>query len=497
MTKDWPIFAIWLLVAAILCFGLLAMELNGCATRTADSAAAGDDTGVARDDPDDDDGSSADDRSGENRRDDRSSDGEDRDDDRDSSARSRSVSVDSVIDAVADTRGLQPLNEIEVSYLDRDDLQDLLEEDLMDEVTPAEIDAEEEALKAIDLIPENLDLLAAMEELLTDQVVGFYDDETKELALISEEAELDVMNEVTLSHEVTHALQDQHFNLGAFYPLEGEATADANLARLALVEGDASLVMTEYIEEELSLGDLFSLGLTAGGESLSTGSMPAYLEEALAFPYLDGESFAAYLKQEGGWALVDGAYTYPPLSTEHILHPQKYLDGEQPVPVAIPDLLPVVGPAWESVYDESFGEFDVLQLLSDGIGYGDAADAAEGWGGGRYHYYERSDGAMMAVILLSWDDKGEADEFVDAAQEHLETTQCYDFEFADWQFPILESCVGDYWVMVQRGREVLVARVPDRTLANMLPAVVLGLSPPRPSVVDDLPPGSMLSRLRP
>lgn len=498
MKKSWNIFAIWIVFAAVLYFGLLAMELNGCDTRSVgpekkDSGRSGKVTDKENSDSDDDSSKKdkSDDDDSDRKRSGRSQDKqEDSNDDDDSDS---VATVDSIAAAVAALRGLPLIDPIEVTYLDRDELEEQIVKEFAREYTEEEAEAEEKALKALDLLDPEVDLLEMMQELLVEQVVGYYDDETKELALISDAKELDLMNEVTLSHEVTHALQDQNFGLGAIYPLDGPAVADANFARLALVEGDASLAMTEYTQTELSLLDIFSLGMSSSGDAGSFLGMPPYLDNSLMFPYMAGEDFVAYVREQGGWELVNAVYASPPESTEQIIHPEKYFDGDHPVYIELPPLQPVSGPGWDPVFDDSFGEFDVAQLLSQGLDYRDAADAAEGWGGGRYSYYERSDGAEMAVILLTWDSPDEAEEFTGAMAEYLEWMYCSPFEFTDRQFPILESCDGDYWVMVRKGTAVLVARVPDRTLANILPAKILAAQPVEPGVFDSVQTGSMVA----
>ncbi|MHB1381090.1 MAG: hypothetical protein ACYCXJ_02560 [Thermoleophilia bacterium] len=498
MKKGWNIFAIWIVVSAVLLFGLLAMELNGCDTRTGglDKKDSGRPV-KEKDKREDDDSSGEKDKRKDDDSDKKSSrrDQDERDPADDVSDAGSVATVESVAAAVSAMRGLPLINPIEVSYLDRDELEEQIVREFEREYTEEEAEAEEKALRALDLLDPGIDLLETMQELLVDQVVGYYDDETKELALISEAEELDLMNEVTLSHEVTHALQDQSFNLTSFYPLEGPATADANFARLALVEGDASLAMTEYMETELSLLDMFSLGMSSAGDAGGLLGMSPYLEGSLMFPYVSGEEFVAYVKEQGGWEMVNGVYASPPESTEQIIHPEKYFEGDHPVYVEIPPLQPVSGPGWDLVYDDSFGEFDVVQLLSQGLDFRDAAAAGAGWGGGRYSLYERSDGAEMAVILLTWDNRDEADEFTAAMAEYLEWKYCSSFEFNERQFPVLESCEGGYWVMVRKGTAVLVARVPDRTLANILPAKILAAQPVAPGIFDNMQSGNMVAAI--
>ena len=458
------------------------MELNGCSTRTAKQEKGADSqAGKARDDGSGNDSSCNDKetKQGSKSEKKRSRSGGDRQDQDNSDSRSDQSlpTVKSIAENVAELRGLPLTNQIEFSYISQDELQARIEKEFSEEYPVAEVEGEEKALQALDLIEPGFDLLEAMEQLLVDQIIGYYDDETKQLALVSEREELDAMNEVTLAHEITHALQDQSFSLGNLYPLQGAATADANYARLALVEGDASLAMTEYAEAELSLLDLIGLGFSARGSYDSLSDIPSYLDDSLMFPYIAGEEFVSYVKEKGGWELVNALYAFPPESTEQIIHPEKYFEGDHPVNVELPDLLPLAGAGWDPVYNDSFGEFDVRQLLSNGLSYRQSSAAAAGWDGGRYNVYERSDGAIMAVILLAWDSEEEAREFTMAMSAYLEEFYCNSFEFEPRQFPLLESCYGDFWVMVEKDNLVMFARAPDKTLANLLPATILGVQP--------------------
>lgn len=491
LKKYWYIFAIWAIASAALCLGLLALEHHDGGVEKKPAGHEHRETDEeSPDSPSEEKDRREDDKQdSESSKHDRRQDGDDSDNDSRSS-----LTVESIAGVVSELRGLPLIHQIQVEYLDRDELVEQIEEEFSAEYPPGELEAEEKALKALDLIGPGVDLEAAMQGLLVEQTIGYYDDDTGELALISDSRRLDLMNEVTLSHEVTHALQDQSFDISALYPLEGAAPADANLARLSLVEGDASLAMTQYIENELTFGELLNLSLAAGPGSLVDA--PRYLDDSMMFPYSGGEDFVTYIWDQGGWDLVNAVYSYPPESTEQIIHPEKYFAGEHPVYIEIPDLLPLAGPGWDLVYDDAFGEFDVRQILTQGLTYGEAADAAAGWGGGRYSYYERADGAGMAVILLTWDSEDEADEYVAAMSGYLEYSYCSTFRFGERQFPILDSCQGDYWVMVKKGTAVLVARVPDITLANLLPARILNLEPPEPDIFDNLEAGQVIGSVR-
>src|SRR3954469_18195745 len=141
-----------------------------------------------------------------------------------------------------------------------------------------------------------------------------------------------------MAHELTHALQDQHFDLRRFdhWP-KGES--DSELAAHALIEGDATLAMALYVASNpfRALSFLKSMGAT-GIATEELDKAPRALRETLLFPYQEGMSWTRALYKQGGWAEVSKAFTAVPQSTEQVLHPDKYLAHEAPVKVTIPDL---------------------------------------------------------------------------------------------------------------------------------------------------------------
>jgi hypothetical protein len=274
--------------------------------------------------------------------------------------------------------------------------------------------ADEETLELLGLLEPGADLRSISGSLFGDQVAGFYNPRTKRLAVVRNASGGAPLVEITLAHELTHALEDQHFGLR---DEDTPGVEDASSAYAALVEGSATAVMTEYAERypgSVSLGDaLTSLLDSAGGTGL-----PPYIEASALFPYLRGEQFVDELRRVGGWRLVNAAYERPPSSTEQIIHPEKYLKVEQPDPVVLK--VPLTAP-WRRVARGSVGEFDTSQLLQS-RGPAVAEDAAAGWGGGTYELWRNGplpDPACPApcakrdalVVAWKWDSATDAREF--------------------------------------------------------------------------------------
>jgi hypothetical protein len=242
-------------------------------------------------------------------------------------------------------------------------------------------------LKLLGLIPAGLDYSRLLDELASSVVLGFYDPETKELYVgVGDVAELNGAEKASIVHEMTHALTDQHFAYGPRTVALDEADrADEYRALIALLEGDARL--TEYLWMERHLGEVEALGVLLGvGVDASEGldvlsRTPAYVRRSLFFPYEVGVEFVEGLHSAGGFAAVDAAYRNPPISTEHILHPETYSAGESATPPALPDL--TAGTGCAQVRTGTLGEFDMRALLEQ-QGESDAASAARGWNGDSY-----------------------------------------------------------------------------------------------------------------
>ena len=268
--------------------------------------------------------------------------------------------------------------------------------------------ADQELLELLGLVPPRTDLRRVFGTVFREQVGGYYDPRTKRLAVVAGASGGPALQEITLAHELNHALEDQRYGLES----DGSQNAidDASLANTALIEGTATSVMLRYAQRFLdpgrALADLIPAALAQSGAT----KLPEYLEATLLFPYEGGQAFVDRLYGTvNGWGLVDYALRRRrPASTEQVIHPDKYLEAERPLPVRV---LPAsaVGPGWRRLTTGTLGEFDTRQLL--GRGNPDTADrAAAGWGGGRYVLYEQggprpgcaSPCRRRDALVLSW-----------------------------------------------------------------------------------------------
>lgn len=263
--------------------------------------------------------------------------------------------------------------------------------------TPTERRANEELLKLLDLIPARADMRAIQSSIYQEQVAGYYDPRTKRLALVrTAGAQDESIAEITLAHELTHALDDELFGIREQPQQAGD---DQAAAYTALVEGDATSVMTRYAARYMSGANLLGL-LFAGSSAAGVPPPPPYVQASLEFPYLEGQRFVDALYSYGkGWKLVNYAFRFhPPSSTAQILHPLEYILRKRPLPVR-PRIRPLLGRDWRLAAGGTPGEFDLRQLLQRGVGPNRAEQVGAGWRGGSYQLWRR--GPLPAASCAS------------------------------------------------------------------------------------------------
>jgi hypothetical protein len=288
--------------------------------------------------------------------------------------------------------------------------------------------ADEELLTLLGLIPPGTDIKKLLEAVSGEQVIGYYDPRNKKMRIVSGNgADSPALVDITLAHELTHALEDQRFGLD-----EPEAgTDDESSARTALLEGTASLVQTKFVQccvdpRALLTGSLGALGAAGAGTKL-----PPYIERTLLFSYTAGERFVTQLYDAAdGWDLVNAALrSAPPVSTEQIIHPEKYAPFEPPLDVHL-RVKPLIGNGWERAAGGTLGELDTRELLRLGD-VGKSEDAAAGWGGGRYELWQREGeppagcdtpcrSRAALVLAWRWDARDDAREFEPVLRTYVE-----------------------------------------------------------------------------
>jgi hypothetical protein len=292
--------------------------------------------------------------------------------------------------------------------LTRDELAAELDASFAEDYPPDEREADNIVLRALGLLDAGQDVGELQKDLLTSQVLGFYDDQARRMVIVSD-AGLDALGRITYAHEYTHALQDKAFGLAGL-ELEAEGQDDRSLGRLALVEGDATVTMFLWALQ-------FAPEVMAEIQETpipDTGEAPQWMVDSLSFPYVAGATFVFQLWTTADPGAVDAVYAQPPASTEQILHYDKYVAGEVPIEVPELDLAGALGARWSAVESTSIGEAQIgifLRFLgaSDQV----AAAASSGWGGDRLTAARDGDDVALAW-RLAWDRPADATEFAAA-----------------------------------------------------------------------------------
>ena len=232
--------------------------------------------------------------------------------------------------------------------------------------------ADEALYTRLGLLPPGTDLRKVQSSVFGEQVAGYYDPRTDRLSIVEDAGGTAVVDEVTLAHELVHALEDQR--AGIDLP-RVDATDDTGLAYRALVEGTASAVMFEYLRRH------FPPDVALGG-------------------------------------LLGGVFAGAPASTEQVLHPDAYLRVEMPEAVRLPDVGGALGAGWTRLTSGALGEWQTAQLLSH---HGQPSrEPAAGWGGDRYAVWRRQANLPclapcverdVIAIRWRWDTRADAAEF--------------------------------------------------------------------------------------
>jgi len=335
------------------------------------------------------------------------------------------AATEEVLKETSDLRQLSIVRPVQSSTQSRAEIERAVIKNLDEDVSAADMHAAEVTLKKLGLAPADFQYRALMIRLLTEQVAGYYEPKSRQFHLadwIDAEDQKPVM-----AHELTHALQDQHFDLRRFehWP---KGDSDAELAAHALIEGDATLAMFLYVSSNpvRALTFLKSLG-SMGVETKELEQAPRIVRESLLFPYQEGLNWTRALHKEGGWPAVSQAFTTLPQSTEQIIHPEKYLIHEAPVKITLADLTGVLNQStrnsagskilttWKRIASDVNGEWGSYLLLDQFLkSPAESRRAAAGWAGDRYAVYESSQGQVVFVSATTWDSEKEAAEFFDA-----------------------------------------------------------------------------------
>lgn len=318
---------------------------------------------------------------------------------------------------VESIRGLTATRPVPRNTLDQAGLCAFLRQSLDRDTPPALLAATERLYKQLGLMPADQSLATLVLDLMTSQVVGFYDPDTAAMYIIAASGALGPMEQIVYAHEFDHALQDQAFGLRE---VQGAARdqGDRSLARKALIEGDATLLMSLWAQRFLTPAQLLEVaGAVDPASQAALDAAPPILRETLMWPYTQGLglTLGAY-QTSASFAGVDALWKRPPDTTAQVIHPDKLASRVPAVVVAFPaDLARRLGAGWTVALEDTLGELQLNIVMRTG----DPAagqDPAAGWGGDRVALVEGPGGAVAAVVDSVWATATAAD----GAAAHLE-----------------------------------------------------------------------------
>ena len=304
---------------------------------------------------------------------------------------------------VARERGLEFLRPVQVELLADGPFEARLLRDVEEEREA--VDQSEKVLRALGLLEPGVDLFETYVSFYGGAVLGFYDPETDELVVRG--GDLNPYVRSTLVHELTHALDDQHFELHR--PELEEGDDEAAFAFSALVEGVGVTVESSY-QQGLSADEQAESQQEAAefGGRVDYASVPPIVTSLVQFPYLGGPPFVSALVRHGGDAEVDAALRDPPTTTEQILYPEIYLAGDDPISVPPP---PAGGAIIE---DGTYGQWVLYLTLADVLDGDAASQAADGWGGDSYVAWDEGPSRTCVRMAFAMDTPNDLRELDDA-----------------------------------------------------------------------------------
>jgi hypothetical protein len=368
--------------------------------------------------------------------------------------------VPAIAEAVATIRQLPLKHAVPAVVQSQDDFRVYLDKEVQKEMPIEKTAQSVRALVRLGFLKKAIDLGKTVEDAMISQAGAYYDPETKKfyLVLIPEDAAmLDIMS----AHELTHALDDQYFDLGAYTDdPKHELTNDVQQARRIVAEGEATLVMVAYQAKVAAKQDIFDpknlrmeqamvaafaaldseqlakaaadnpellsqMGPSMKASIDAMSSIPPFILDPLFGAYTKGAAAVAAVRDAGGWDAVGALYTDPPESTEQLLHPREKLIAHRDHPVSL-SLPPLSDPAFHRalagltpIDHDVLGEM-TMEVYFKNWGDPHPADEVLGWGGDAYTVYARGD-ALIGCWLTSWDTMKDAQRFAKAYAATLPT----------------------------------------------------------------------------
>jgi hypothetical protein len=321
--------------------------------------------------------------------------------------------------------GMKLRHPVPCDSITKDKINAFLKDRMKDAARPEEIRAEELTLKKFGFVPPDFDLAQNTVDLLTEQAAAFYDYHKKKL-FITDSTPSDTQEPV-LAHELSHALADQNFNLARFIR-QGRKSDDGSTARLAVMEGQATWLMSEYLARKngRSLKDspalvssMSRLGEGSAGDFPVYDNSPLYMRLTLVFPYATGMLFQNAVCERDGQEGFAEVFRRAPVSTQQVIHPEDYFSNVKPTQPELPDAHLPRG--YKSLIGGELGEFDHAVLLEQFAGKERAAEIAPHWRGCKFELREnKKAGRVVLLYAAEWDSEESARRYFAAYREVLD-----------------------------------------------------------------------------
>ena len=364
---------------------------------------------------------------------------------------------------------------VNLAVKQREEIRSLIEGMISREYPSGKLGILKKSLVELGFISGDVDLRRIFIDFYSSETAGFYDLLGSTLCIAADSLPEEVAQEspgegdaneilrenlgislgdLAIFHELQHALADQNFN---FKSLVGNAVADFDreLSIMSVFEGDAYLsnlilifsplgIEAEVVRSEFAGTELLDEGKRAFREDL-TGKYPSYFIATFLFPYHEGLDFVKEIYKTAKWEGVNSLYIAPPLSTEQILHPKKYMkEKDIPKEVQLRNILPALGKNWKVILKDTLGEFRMYLLIDQMLGKNDTALlASEGWGGDAYALYEDDRGEVVLSLSTVWDSEKDAQEFWEAFTRSLLAASYKVIQKTDKKAKNIESFIKD------------------------------------------------------
>jgi hypothetical protein len=333
--------------------------------------------------------------------------------------------INAIVQTLSELTGLAEEHPVPYGRMNKKQLRQFLAKRIKKTLRPDEIYADELSLKMFGLVPADFDLKRSTLDLLTEQAAAFYDYDNKKLYLL-DDADFNAET-TTLAHELSHALADQHFNLGRFMD-ETPSNDDENLAHTAVVEGQACWLMLAYDLKESGkdpvptpemLKTVADSSETSMADFPVLKSSPLYIQQSLLFPYSEGTLFFAAVYKKMGIRSFAAVFQEPPIDSAQIIHPERYFTHQKPTKPALPTISGQE--KGREVTEGSVGEFDHQMLLRQYDGEELAASLSPHLRGGAFKIVEMGkDRKPLLEYASEWDTPADADRFFHAYKKVLQ-----------------------------------------------------------------------------